>query len=80
MLWATGFRYCACHEQSVACRPGTSLDELQAQPGTLLHRHRDHVHIVTDPVASNLSSTLVRSELAQVCCVLLELVVLPSSS
>lgn len=43
------------------------MDALLRADGTLLHELREHVLVVTEPVASALSSTAVRAQVAQVC-------------
>lgn len=42
------------------------MDALLRADGTLLHELREHVLVVTEPVASALSSTAVRAQVAQV--------------
>ena len=43
------------------------MDALLRADGTLLHELREHVLVVVEPVASALSSTAVRAQVAQVC-------------
>lgn len=48
------------------CRPGTDVQALLRGEGTVLHELRDHVLVVVDPVTNALSSTAVRTQVAQV--------------
>jgi nicotinate (nicotinamide) nucleotide adenylyltransferase len=46
------------------CRAGTDVDALLQEPGSVLQRHRQHVVVVQEPVANDVSSTMVRQLLA----------------
>ncbi|KAK9842278.1 hypothetical protein WJX81_004237 [Elliptochloris bilobata] len=54
-------------DHGVVCiaRQGTDVEALLSQEGTLVQELRGHVLVVTDPVASALSSTAVRAQTAQ---------------
>lgn len=47
------------------CRQGTDVEQLLQQPGSLLHKYRDNIIIVEEPVPNQVSSTAVRQQLAQ---------------
>ena len=51
----------------VACvtRSSVELEELVEVKGTLLHKYRDNITIVENPIPNEISSTLVRMEIQQ---------------
>lgn len=50
----------------VLCRKDSDVEALLHQEGTVLHELRDRVAVIHDPVQNDISSTIVRSEIAEV--------------
>lgn len=46
-------------------RRGAGLKRLLAKPGTLLHEYAHNVIVVEDPVATDISSTKLRQQMAE---------------
>ncbi|KAF6255532.1 hypothetical protein COO60DRAFT_1296557 [Scenedesmus sp. NREL 46B-D3] len=47
------------------CRQGTDLNQLLDQPSSLLHKYRDNIVLVEEPVPNHVSSTKMRQLLAE---------------